>query len=163
MVSLRDIFIRKNEKNNGIQCRKCDIEHSLSDDRCLRCIVERTGESRPDRIMLDSSVDIVYEGELCSLLTRVSNCVTSGMERFSEGKDCKGCRISRTSLKEEIWSDLSADNLERIRETISNVTVNCPGFTECQERTCSSLENMGSKLSEISDDCTLIAHRLLGA
>lgn len=163
MASIRDIFIRKNGKSEGIDCTECDIGHSLSNDRCLRCIVEKTGESRPDRITLDSSVDIVYEGEMCSLLTRISSCITSGTERFSEGKECKGCRISKTSLREEIWSDLSADNLGRIRDTVSNVTVNCPEFNECQERTVSSLENMGSRLSEISDECTLIAHRLLGA
>ena len=138
-------------KDLRIDCRKCG-EPSISNVSCLRCIgtsIVRFGE--PERITLRSGI-----------LRRVSDVFC----RTSVGKDdrrCRGCVLSRESLEDEKWADLSFDNIDEIMDRLGKVYVDCPESQECIAAAESYFTMLRDRLEALSNEAVVTAYRIVGA
>ena len=145
-----------------IDCRKCGTPE-LSDAVCLRCIcgsIVRFGE--PDRIVLRSGSEIEFSCETVDLLRKI----TDSFSRTSvgrEGRRCDGCVLSRPSLDDEKWAELSVENIDEIIDRLGKVYIDCPECQTCISDADSYFRILRDKLIVLSDDAAKLAYRIVGA
>ena len=149
-------------KDLRIDCRKCG-EPSISNVSCLRCIgtsIVRFGE--PERITLRSGTETEFSNEAAGILRRVSDVFC----RTSVGKDdrrCRGCVLSRESLEDEKWADLSFYNIDEIMDRLGKVYVDCPESQECIAAAESYFTMLRDRLEALSNEAVVTAYRIVGA
>ncbi len=149
------------EKDLRIDCRQCG-EPSISSSSCLRCIgssIVRFGE--PERIILRSGTEIEYSDETAGILRRVSDVFC----KTSVGRDdrrCRGCVLSRESLEDEKWADLSTENIDEIIDRLGKVYVDCPEAQGCIAQAESYFAILRDRLEALSNDALVAAYRIVG-
>ena len=164
MISL-GLFKEKKPVNDSkdlhIDCRQCG-EPSIGRIGCLRCIGEsivRFGD--PKRIILRSGAETEYSQESVQILRGISDIFC----RTSVGRDdrrCTGCVLSRASLEEEKWADLSLDNIDEIIDTLSNVYIDCKECQTCVSEADSYFRMLRDRLADLSEDAARVAYRIVG-
>ena len=145
-----------------IDCRKCGVPE-LGNASCVRCICEsivRFGE--PGRIILRSGSEQEFSRETVDLLRKISDtfCRTSVGR---SGRRCEGCVLSRTSLEDEKWADLSFENIDEILDTLGKVYIDCQECQTCISDADSYFRMIRERLEGISDEAAKIAYRIVGA
>ncbi|MBO4552642.1 MAG: hypothetical protein J5673_05535 [Candidatus Methanomethylophilaceae archaeon] len=145
-----------------IECRGCS-EPCLGDSGCVRCICEhivRFGE--PERISLRSGVTVEYSHETVELLRRLSDSF-SRTSCGRSGRKCAGCVLSRESLEEEKWAELSVDNIDEIIGTLDKVYLECNMCQTCITEAKDYFEMLRMKLVALSEEAAKLAYRIVGA
>ena len=145
-----------------IDCRTCG-EPELGNTVCVRCICEsivRFGE--PTRIILRSGPEAEFSRETVDLLRKISDsfCRTSVGR---DGRRCAGCVLSRASLEEEKWAELSFENIDEILDTLGKVFIDCPECQTCVSDAESYFAMLRERLTGMSEDAARIAYRIVGA
>ncbi len=166
MISFGRFKAKKEPLSKGdelrIDCRNCG-DPDLGDAACVRCICEsivRFGE--PGRIILRSGSEQEFSRETVDLLRKISDsfCRTSVGR---SGRRCEGCVLSRTSLEDEKWADLSFENIDEILETLSKVYIDCPECQTCISDADSYFRMLRESLAGLSEEAAMIAYRIVGA
>ncbi len=144
-----------------IDCRSCGMP-SIDDCECLRCIgneIVRFGE--PERITLHSNVVKEYTQDTVELLRRISDafCRTSVGR---EGRGCDDCVLSRESLENEKWADLSVENIDEIIDRLGKVYIDCPNCEDCVSSAEKYFMILRGKLEDISAEAVKVAYRIVG-
>ena len=146
----------------NIDCRNCE-QPDLGNIACLRCIgdsIVRFGD--PERIILRSGVEEEFPREVVDLLREISDAfcrTTVGMD----GRRCSDCVLSRDSLEEEKWSDLSLDNIDEIMDRLSKVYLECQQCQTCISDAQRYFSILRDKLEMLSKDAAMVAFKIVGA
>lgn len=145
-----------------IDCRGCG-RPELGSAVCVRCICEsivRFGE--PGRIILRSGSEEEFSRETVDLLRKISDsfCRTSVGR---DGKRCEGCVLSRASLEDDKWTDLSFENIDEIIDTLGKVYIDCPECQTCISDAESYFRMLRERLIGLSEEAARIAYRIVGA
>ena len=148
-------------KELRIDCRQCG-EPSISSKDCLRCICEsivRFGD--PERIILRSGVETEYSQESAGILRGISDifCRTSVGR---DGRRCTDCVLSRESLEEEKWADLSFGNIDEIIDRLGKVFVDCPDRQDCITDAERYFTMLRERFERISDEAVMTAYKIVG-
>ena len=148
-------------KDLRIDCRQCG-EPSIGKALCLRCIGEsivRFGE--PEKIVLRSGIETEYSHESAEILRRISDvfCKTSVGR---DGRHCTGCVLSRESLEDEKWIDLSFDNIDEILDRLSKVYVDCPDSQDCISDAERYFTMLRERFEKLSNDAVMTAYKIVG-
>ena len=148
-------------KDLRIDCRLCG-EPSIGSAACLRCIGEsivRFGE--PERITLRSGIETEYSHESAEILRKISDafCKTS---IGRDGKHCSGCVLSRESLEDEKWVDLSFDNIDEILDRLGKVYIDCPDCQDCISDAERYFIMLREKLEKLCNDAVMTAFKIVG-
>lgn len=146
----------------SIDCRNCE-RPDLGNIGCVRCIGEsivRFGD--PEKVILRSGVEEEFPHEVVDLLRKISDafCRTSVGR---EGRRCTDCVLSRESLEEEKWSELSLENIDEIRDRLSKVYLECPECQTCISDAQRYFSILRDKLDVLSKDAAMVAFRIVGA
>ena len=145
-----------------IDCRNCG-EPSLAKAACLRCIgqsIVRFGE--PERIILRSGVEREFSPETVELLRRISDafCRTAvGLD----GRKCSDCVLSRSSLEDEKWADLSFENFDELIDRLGKVFLECPRCQDCIADAQRYFDMARDKLEGLTKDAAMVAYKIVGA
>ena len=148
-------------KDLRIDCRQCG-EPSISRTTCLRCIGESIvvfGE--PERIILRSGIETEYSHESAEILRKISEIFC----RSSVGRDgrrCSGCVLSRESLEDEKWVDLSFDNIDEIIDRLGKVYIDCPDCQDCITDAERYFTMLRERLENLSNEAVMTAYRIVG-
>ena len=165
MISFKELIAKKGPVRNDdilrIDCGACG-EPSLGDARCIRCIGDsmvRFGD--PGRIILRSGVEREYSDDAVDLLRRISDafCRTSAGRT---DRKCMNCVLSRQSLEEEKWADLSLENLDEIVDTLGKVFLECSESQHCIEDAERYFVILREKLEKLSEEAVRVAFRIVG-
>ena len=152
----------KDNDDLRIDCRGCG-EPSIANPSCVRCIGEsivRFGE--PERIILRSGVEREFSPETVELLRKFSDslCKTSvGLN----GRRCSGCVLSRQSLEDEKWADISIENIDEIIERLGKVYIDCPQCQTCVSDAERYFRMIREKMESLSKDAAMVAYKIVGA
>ena len=148
-------------KDLHIDCRQCG-EPSIGRTACLRCIgdsIVRFGE--PERIILRSGIETEYSHESAEILRKVSE-IFSRTSVGRDGRHCSGCVLSRDSLEDEKWTDLSPENIDEILDRLGKVYVDCHDSQECISDAERYFTMLGERLASLSNDAVMTAYRIVG-
>ena len=148
-------------KDLRIDCRQCG-EPSIARTTCLRCIGEsivRFGE--PERIILRSGIETEYSRESAEILRKISEvfCRTSVGR---DGRHCSGCILSRESLENEKWADLSFDNFDEIIDRLGKVYIDCPDCQDCISDAERYFGMIRERFEVLSNDAVMTAYKIVG-
>ena len=149
-------------KDLRIDCRQCG-EPSIGRPGCLRCIGESIVHfGEPERIILRSGIETEYSHESAEMLRKISDlfCRTSAGR---DGKGCRDCVLSRESLEEEKWVDISFENIDEIIDRLGKVYVDCPDCQECISDAERYFMMIREKLETLSNDAVMTAFKIVGA
>ena len=79
------------------------------------------------------------------------------------GRGCDRCVLSRASLEDEKWADLSFENIDEILDTLSKVYIDCQECQTCISDADSYFRMLRERLERISDEAAKMAYRIVGA
>ena len=145
-----------------IDCRRCGTPE-LGNTVCVRCICDsivRFGQ--PGRIILRSGSEKEISKETVDLLRRLSDSF-SRTSVGKSGRKCDQCVLSRASLDDEKWAELSYENIDDILETLGNVYIDCPQCQTCISDAESYFSMLRERLGGLSEEAARIAYRIVGA
>ena len=143
-----------------MQCRGCDAIPSIGDIGCLRCICGTIGGRDPDSLVLISSHEIKYDGDTVRALNNLSSLMDGNRPAVTDMFRCRRCMIARQRIADEIWTDLSMENLQGIVSSLDDAEIDCPRAEECKDMSVRSIQRMMSGLRSLSEDCRLISGRM---
>jgi hypothetical protein len=157
---------RRNGGELIVECRGCEGGQDLSEERCLRSVIDiLSNEGEVREIILSGDWEVSYTGDSMIALRSLAEIVRSCSDlskipnRF---QDCSSCPLAPSSFYCSIARGLPfIPDRERVSTMARMSTKHHNGCKECLERTSSNLDWMRYSLDALGRSVAKMAFRVV--
>ncbi len=167
-MTLKDRFKRKvpevvlDTYDTMIDCRECEHAPDISSTVCLRCCHGKLSDHDFDEIVFRSAEDIQFGGDAAKIVRRSMTIVPDSCSTLLDEKRCKDCALSKHSVTEMLWSNLTVEGVESVMQQIDAIVVDCKTYEQCRNAAKASLDVMHDDISSLKDEILFVANRIVG-
>ncbi len=167
-MALKDVFKRKAPEvvldtyDTMIDCRQCEHSPDISSTVCLRCCQEKLSDHDFDTIVFRSAEDVQFRGDAAKIVRRLMTIIPDSCGTLRDEKRCKDCALSKHSMAEMLWSDLTVEGVGSAMQRIDAIVVDCKTFEQCRDSVKASLDVMHEDMSSLKDEILFVANRIVG-